>query len=654
MSSSGNSNINKLSLAGIIVTMGIVYGDIGTSPLYVMSAILKGASVITPDYIVGAVSCIIWTLFLQTTIKYVLITLRVDNKGEGGILALYALLRKKKGYIFLFAILGASSIIADGFITPSITVVSAVEGLQITSPGIPVIPIVIGILTVLFVFQQFGTNKIGRLFGPVMFIWFIMLAVLGTSHIIEYPYIFKSFNPYYGLKLLFTSPSAFFIMGAVFLCTTGAEALYSDLGHCGLKNIRISWVFVKISLIINYLGQGAWVISHPSEIIAGTNPFFAIMPSWFLFTGVIISTFAAVIASQALISGSYTIISEAIHLNFWPKVKVLYPSDVRGQMYIPMVNWMLYFACVFVVLFFQKSSNMEAAYGLTITLSMIMTTSLLVYYFYKRINIFLLILFFVVYMTIEGAFLIANLHKFFDGGWFTILMSGIFFFIMYNWYKGRQIKIRYTQFVKIKDYAEVLKDLKNDETITKYATNLIYLTRADYSTDIESKIIYSIINKQPKRADKYWFVHVHVLDEPKTMEYSIECLIPDVLYRIEFRIGFKVSPKVNLFFRQAVEEMVYYKEFDLLSNYPSLRKHEIPADFRFVLISRIQTYDYEFSTFEQFVMKISDIIRNIGISDIKAFGLDTSNVLEEKVPLIVKGMPDVRLKRVQPEKELSS
>lgn len=648
MSVAGKSGINKITVASLLITLGIVYGDIGTSPLYVMAAILKSATEITPDFVIGAVSCIIWTLTLQTTIKYVIITLRVDNKGEGGILALYALIRKKKGSIFIFAIIGASTIIADGFITPSITVVSAVEGLRIDIPTIPVIPIVIAIISFLFFFQQFGTSKIGKFFGPVMVVWFVMLAVLGISHLADYPAIFKSFNPYYAIKLLALHPKAMLILGAVFLCTTGAEALYSDLGHCGLRNIRISWIFVKSALIINYLGQGAWVLANAESITSTTNPFFAIMPQWFTLTGVIISTFAAIIASQALISGCYTIISEAIHLNFWPKVRILYPTEIRGQMYIPMVNWMLYFACVFVVLFFQKSSNMEVAYGLSITISMLMTTVLLVMYLHKRVNIILLSIFFVVYMVIQGAFFVANLHKFFEGGWFTVMMSSFLCLLMYIWYKSRLIKLRYTHFVKVKDYAEVLKDLRNDLTIPKYATNLIYLTRAATSSEIESKIFYSIINKQPKRADKYFVLHIHVSDEPRRMQYSIECLIPDVLYRIEFRIGFRINPKVNLFFRQVIEEMVYYNEFDLLSNYPSLRKHDIAGDFRFVLIDRIQTYDYDFSSFEQFTLKISDVIRKIGINDIKAFGLDTSNIVVEKVPLIVKGVTGVRLSRVQP------
>ncbi|MDP4188673.1 MAG: KUP/HAK/KT family potassium transporter, partial [Bacteroidota bacterium] len=492
------NTISKLSVGGLIVTLGIVYGDIGTSPLYVMRAIVSGMLKFSPDFIMGAISCIFWTLTLQTTIKYVLITLNADNKGEGGIFALYALIRKKKRWVYVLAIIGGSALIADGIITPSITVVSAVEGLRMVDPGINVIPIALVIITTLFIIQQFGTNAIGKSFGPMMFLWFFMLGLLGIIQVLKYPFIINSLNPYYAFKFLTAFPNGFVLLGAVFLCTTGAEALYSDLGHCGMSNIRVTWVYVKTCLVLNYLGQGAFIIKHP-ETVVGTNvnPFFVIMPSWFLYTGIIIATVAAIIASQALITGSFTIFSEAIPLNFFPKIKITYPTNIKGQMYIPLVNWFLFVSCIFVVLFFRESSNMEAAYGLSITITMLMTTMLMSYFLQlKKIPHFLIAIFVLIYLTIEGSFLIANLHKFSHGGWFTLMMAGIICTCMYVWYKGRNIKKRFTQFVKIQDYAEILKDLKTDTTIPKYATNLIYLTRADSSTDIESKIIYSIINKQ--------------------------------------------------------------------------------------------------------------------------------------------------------------
>jgi KUP system potassium uptake protein len=648
MGKTNTGHISRLTLTGLIITLGIVYGDIGTSPLYVMRAIVSGAKIISPEFILGGISCIIWTLTLQTTIKYVLITLNADNNGEGGIFALYALIRKRKRWVYVLAIIGASALLADGIITPSITVVSAVEGLRMVNTTIPILPIVIVIITFLFLIQQFGTNFLGSSFGPIMFLWFLMLGILGFVNLLEYPTILKAFNPYYAYRFLTHFPQGFVLLGAVFLCTTGAEALYSDLGHCGLNNIRVTWIYVKTALILNYLGQGSYIINHPNLFI-GTklNPFFAIMPPWFLYTGVIVATSAAVIASQALISGSFTIISEAIPLNFWPKVKIMHPTNIKGQMYIPLVNWFLYFSCLFVVLYFRESANMEAAYGLSITITMIMTTMLMAYYLrMMKVSQYIIPIFLLTYLTIEGSFLIANLNKFSHGGWFTIMMAGLLVVVMYVWYQGRNIKKRFTQFVRIKDYAEIISDIRNDVSIPKYSTNLIYLTRADSNTDIESKIIYSIIHKRPKRADTYWFVHVDILDEPRTLEYSIETIIPNVLMRIEFRVGFKIEPRINLFFKQVIEDLVNNNEMNMLSRYPSLQKHKIMGDFRFIIIDRVQNYDFEFSPKDKIVMNLYSFIRRIGIPDIKAFGLDTSSALVEKVPLIVKTTSELNLKRI--------
>lgn len=638
MKKSSSLHPNALSVAGVIITMGIVFGDIGTSPLYVMKAIIGGSrGTIELDFILGAISCIIWTLTLQTTVKYVLITLRADNKGEGGIMALYALVRKRKKWLFALAIVGGSTLLADGIITPSITIVSAVEGLQLQFPGIQILPIALLIVAALFLVQQFGTSAIGKSFGPMMIIWFSMLAILGFTQLIQFPVILKSFNPYYAVHLLYHYPHGFLLLGAVFLCTTGAEALYSDLGHCGIGNIRISWIFVKASLIINYLGQGAWILMQHKPGIAIPNPFFGIMPLWFLPFGVLIATAAAVIASQALISGSYTIISEAIQLNFWPKVRVSYPTTRKGQMYISSINWFLFVACVIVILMFQTSSNMEAAYGLAITITMLMTTLLMVFYLMKiKRKRWLIALFVVVYLTIEGTFLAANLAKFIHGGWFTILLAGLIAFVMYTWQRGRSIKNQFTRFVKIADYVQTIKDISHDESIQKFATNLVYITHADYATDIETKILYSICNKKPKRADTYWFLHVHITDEPHTMEYSVEKLIPGILVRVEFRLGFKVQPRINLFFKHVLEELVANHEIDLESGYPSLRMHHIPADFHYIIIRRIQNYDFDFPAFEQFVMDVYRWLTRMSTTDIRAYGLDTSNVTEEKVPFVIE------------------
>lgn len=629
--------LTKLTLAGVIITLGIVYGDIGTSPLYVFKAIVGGFDNIREDFILGAVSCIIWTLTIQTTVKYVLITLQADNKGEGGIFALFALIRRKSPWAYVFAMVGGSTLLADGIITPSITVTSATEGLKLYNENIPVIPIVLLIITAIFFVQQFGTKLIGKSFGPIMLVWFLMLGVLGTSQIIHYPEIFKAFNPQYALNLLSQYPNAMFILGAVFLATTGAEALYSDLGHCGAKNIRISWIFVKATLILNYMGQAAWVLNNPEKALDGDNPFYMIMPGWFMIPGILIATAAAIIASQALISGSFTLISEAISLNFWPRFKLRYPTEIKGQIYIPKINWFLWASCCFVVLYFQESSAMEAAYGLSITITMIMTTILLSFYIYfKKIPIPFIIWFLIIYITVEGTFLYANLQKFLEGGWFTLAMASIFSFIMYFWYNGRKIKNKFLVFEDIEKYVTVIKDVSQDESIPKRATNLVYITKANNYYQVESKIIYSIISKQPKRADVYWFIHVDILDDPDTFEYRVIHYEPGKMIKVDFKLGFKVELRINQYFKQVLEEMAEKGEVDTVSGYSSLHKHNIAGDFQYILIDRIATRDMRITSYQQFVLDIYEGIRFISTTESNSLGLDTSNCVLEKVPLLVE------------------
>ncbi len=644
-----NHSISKLSAWGVIITLGIVYGDIGTSPLYVLRAILNFSGGIKENVILGSISCIIWTLTLQTTIKYIVITLRADNKGEGGIFALYALIRRHIKWAFVLAIIGGAALLADGIITPAITVVSAVEGLQLINENVPVLPISLLIIVALFLIQQYGTNSIGRMFGPVMFIWFMMIALLGVNQIVQYPNIIRAFNPYYAIQLLSNHQGGFLLLGAVFLCTTGAEALYSDLGHCGIRNIRVSWMYVKIALILSYLGQGSWLLMN-HDLKGDINPFFSIMPQWFLLPGIILATTAAIIASQALITGSYSIINEAILLNFWPRVKISHPTTIKGQMYIPSVNLFLFVGCVGVILFFQESSNMEAAYGLAITITMLMTTMLMSFYFYiKRTNRILILLFLAFYLTIEGSFFIANLFKFVHGGWVTLLIAGLLFYIMFVWFRGRKIKNKLTEFVKIDNYFAMLNDLKEDTTIAKYSTNLVYFIRANSMHEIESKVIYSIFNKQPKRADIYWLLHVDVVDEPHTLTYKVTPLIPGTLIRIDFKIGFKVPTKIYMYFKKAVSDLVKNKEVDITSRYPSLHKYALSGDFRFVLTERVQGYDFDFKPFSQFIMDSYDVLKKIGITDEKAYGLDTSNVETEKIPLAINQGLDLNLIRVKDE-----
>lgn len=629
---------HKLSLMGVIVTLGIVFGDIGTSPLYVMKAIVRAGNPVNAEYIIGAVSCIIWTLTLQTTVKYVLIALRADNKGEGGILALYALIRRhSRKWFYFLAIIGASTLIADGVITPSITVLSAIEGLKVYEPETPVVPIALCIVTVLFFIQQFGTNMIGKLFGPLMLLWFSMLGVLGAMHIGDYIPILQAFNPLHAIRLLTSNPEWFLILGAVFLCTTGAEALYSDLGHCGINNIRTSWAFVKVMLILNYLGQGAWIIAHVNNLTSGLNPFYAIMPHGMLFFGIVMATIAAIIASQALISGSFTIFSEAMNLKFWPRQKIKYPTDVKGQLYIPFVNMSLFILCVIVILFFQSSERMEAAYGLSITITMLMTTFLLsAYLTIRRVNRWLTLLFLIVFVGLESIFFVANMAKFMNGGWVTMLLASVMIAIMYVWYNATTIRNSQIQIRDVRESFSIISDIKNDESIPKYATNIVYLTKLGGKYDIEQKILYSIINKHPMRADHYFLLHIDYQDSPSTLEYDVTTLVPDTLYRINLRLGFRIHPLVNRYFRQIIEDMVAKDGFSLASSYPSLAKHNVMGNFVFVLINRIYSTFASFSFKERLIMDAYEWIDHLKLSMTRSLGLNTSNVLIENVPLTLK------------------
>jgi KUP system potassium uptake protein len=651
-------NINKATPLGLIIALGIVFGDIGTSPLYVFNAIIRD-KLISYDLILGGLSCIIWTLTLQTTIKYITLTLKADNNGEGGIFSLYALIRRQKKWLVFPAMIGGASILADGIITPPITVTSAIEGLRQIPvfahiSGTAIIYIVIIILLALFFSQQFGTANIGKFFGPVMFFWFLMLLVLGSVHLFDNLSIFKALNPYYGIKLLVLYPKGFFILGAVFLCTTGAEALYSDLGHCGRGNIRVSWIYVKVALIINYLGQGAWLLANyqgetlSKEIIDnGFNPFFGIMPDWFRIIGIAIATVAAVIASQALISGSFTLISESMRLNLWPKMKINYPTEERGQLYIPGINTLLLVGCLGVVVYFQTSSNMEAAYGLAITLCMLATSMLFANYLVsRRTPKFLVYLYLIVYLSIELSFLVANLEKFPHGGFVTLIIGGGLFTVMYVWFRARKIKNRYVEFVRLDQYLPTIQEISNDMSISKYATHLVYLTSANNPKEIEHKIMYSILNRKPKRADIYWFVHVDTQDDPYIAEYTVETIIPNEVIRVELRLGFRMEPRINLMFKKVVQDMVANKEVNITSRYESLQKNNMVGDFQFIVLEKFLSQDNELPIFERLVMKLYFWIKKISLSEERGFGLEQSNVIVEKFPLIVAPVRRLKLKRI--------
>jgi len=652
---------NRVTAAGLLVALGIIYGDIGTSPLYVFNAIINDR-VVSEDLILGALSCIIWTLTLQTTIKYVILILRADNRGEGGTFALYALVRRRRKWLVIPAMLGGAALLADGIITPPISITSAVEGLRelpILREHMPPDTIVIIILIIIglfFFLQQFGTASIGKIFGPLMFVWFTMLAILGAIHVFDDLAIFKAVSPHYAIIFLRTYPGGFWLLGAVFLCTTGAEALYSDLGHCGRGNIRNSWIYVKTCLLVNYFGQGAYLLSHRNGLqitdevkqTMGVNAFYDLMPEWFIIAGVVIATTAAIIASQAMISGAFTLISEAMRLNLWPKMKIRYPSEEKGQLFIPGINLLLFFGCTGVVLYFRQSSSMEAAYGLAIIVTMLATTMLfanyLVLHRYKRYKIYV---FLVGYLIVEGVYFVAMMNKFTHGGYITLLIGGFMFLVMYVWYRARKIKNRYVEFVRLEHYIPKIQELSNDKAVPKYATHLVYLTSANNPKEIEHKIIYSILNKKPKRADIYWFVHVDTLDDPYTSEYKVDHIIPNDIIRVDFRLGFRMEPRINLMFRKVVEDLVANKEVNIISRYESLASTNTVGDFQFMVMEKYLSQDNELPFMERVVMKLHFWLKERSLSEERGFGLDVANVTVEKFPLIVAPVTNLKLKRVE-------
>lgn len=642
------SRLHRLTALGVLVTLGIVFGDIGTSPLYVMKAIAGANPAFDADYIIGAVSCVIWTLTLQTTLKYVVIALRADNHGEGGILALYTLIKNSpRKWLYVVAIIGAAALIADGVITPAVTVTSALEGLRIVYPEVPVVPLVLLVICGIFTMQRVGTSRIGSLFGPFMLVWFLTLGVLGVFSIHHFPAIFKAFNPYYAFRLLVDYPGWFLVLGAVFLCTTGAEALYSDLGHCGRKNITVSWIFVKVMLILNYLGQGAWMISH-HQLSLTVNPFYAIMPSWFTIIGIVLSTGAAIIASQALLSGSFTIFSEAMNLGIWPRQRIVYPSVMKGQLYIPAVNWTVLAGCLLTVLIFRSSSAMEAAYGLAITVTMLMTTVLLTVYLATHgVPRWAAYAFGCFFIIIEGSFLVANTFKFMHGGWFTLLIAGVVGAIMLVWRAARRVRKSFIEYRNLSDYTDIISDIKTDAEIPKYASNLIYFSSSADPTQVESKLIYSIIHKRPKRADHYFIIRHQVTDDPDTLSYSLDTVVPGTLYVINMYTGFRVAPRMNVYFRQIVNRMVADGVLDITSSYPSLQKRGITGDFHFILIHRIFSPSSICTARVRRIMHLYGLLRHIGISDEETMGLDTSGMTVETVPLIINNTSGRTIEKIE-------
>jgi KUP system potassium uptake protein len=640
------STIQKVSAASLLVALGIIYGDIGTSPLYVMKSII-GDRAITELLVYGGISCVFWTLTFQTTFKYVFLTLSADNQGEGGVFSLYALVKRfGKGKLVIPTILGATTLLADGIITPPISVASAVEGLEAIVPNLPTIPIVIAILSGLFIFQRFGTQKVGYIFGPAMVVWFTMLLVLGLSQIVHHPDILKALNPMYGYKLLVEYPNGFWLLGAVFLCTTGAEALYSDLGHCGKENIRITWIFVKIALVTNYLGQGAWLMHQGNEFLNGQNPFYTIMPQWFLIIGIGIATLAAIIASQALISGSFTLINEAISLNFWPRVALKNPTNLKGQIYIPSVNTILWAGCILMILYFKNSAHMEAAYGFSITIAMLMTTLLLSYYlvFIKKIKIGWVAIVLLIFSIIEVSFFIANVVKIKER-WMFLFFELFIFMVMYVWYYSRKINNRFLKFTNLVEQTPMLNELSDDDSIPKYSTHLIYLSKADKTYEIEEKIMKSIFAKKPKRADVYWFLHINRTNDPFALNYEVVEILDDKVIKVILNLGFRVQPKVELYFKKIVQELVERKELNLHIRPDGSTKYNAEPDFKFIIIEKFLSVENDFELKDGWLLTSYFWLKKLSISDEKAFGLDKSDVEIENVPMIYSPATNLELNR---------
>jgi KUP system potassium uptake protein len=638
---------SKITAASLLVALGIIYGDIGTSPLYVLKAIV-GERTISEALVFGGISCIFWTLVLQTSIKYIWLTLKADNDGEGGIFSLYALVRRYSKHLVIPTILGATTLLADGIITPPISVASAIEGLTMIKgfEQIPTVPIVVVILSLLFFFQRFGTQKVGSVFGPIMVVWFAMLFTIGFSEILHFPSVLKALNPHYAYQLLVEYPQGFWLLGAVFLATTGAEALYSDLGHCGRKNIRITWAFVKVALLVNYLGQAAWIIHQGQSTLNGRNPFFEMMPQWFLLGGIVIATAATIIASQALISGSYTLISEAMNLNFWPRVAVRQPSETKGQIYIPSVNNILWFGCVAMILYFQSSTHMEAAYGFSITITMMMTTVLLSYFLLYKLkwNKFLVLGLLLIFATVETSFFVANVAKIKER-WMFLFFELFIFLTMYIWYYARKINNKFTKFLDLGKYAPQLADLSIDDNITKFATHLIYLTKANRRHEVEEKIINSIFSKKPKRADVYWFLHINRTEQPYTLSYDVSELVDDKVIKININIGFRIQPKTELYFKKIVQELVAKKELNLHIRPDGSTKYNAEPDFKFVVIEKFLSVENEFALQEGLLLDSYFFLKRLGLSDEKAFGLDKSDVVVEQIPLVYQPINHIELTR---------
>ncbi len=647
MSHDSQSFHQKIKLAGMLIAIGIVFGDIGTSPLYTLNAIFHSGEVVLPSKALGVLSCIVWTLTLQTTFKYIFITLRADNNGEGGIFSLFALVRRYFGkWLVVLAIIGGSFLVADGVITPPISVSSAIEGLLPIFPKLNTVPLVIGILILLFTIQQFGTGQIGKIFGPIMIVWFAFIGVIGAMAMSHDWTVIRAINPAYAFDLLAHYPKGFWLLGGVFLCTTGAEALYSDMGHVGRANIRVSWAFVKITLILSYAGQTAWLL-HAGRANA-ISPFYNIIPQAIYLPAVALATLATIIASQALISGCFTLANEAMRMGFWPRHRVVFPSNIKGQIYIPFFNWALLVACLLTVIYFKKSSAMEAAFGLSVTLTMLVTTVLMAMYLIaRRTPTVLVILVTLVFATVEVSFLMANMQKVAEGGWIMLVVGAVLTTIMLTWRKGKAEQQRLVKFVCIQD--ELLKrlhSLSHNEGIQRYATNLIYLTSSADSGVVEEKVVNSIFQTPTKRADVYWFLNVHVTDEPYTLKYEVRTLALNDVYDVVLHLGFRVEPKVDLFFRKIAKELLESGELSFEAAPEMQYASRDIGDYKFIITNSFLSYDNNLPFWKALLIKSYYNIKAVGVREAVNYEIDPSNAVYEKYPLVYGAVDGAKLERI--------
>ena len=631
-------NSHKTTLGGVLITIGIVFGDIGTSPLYVFQAITGNGTNFSKDLIFGGLSAVIWTLIILATVKYIYFALNADNKGEGGIFALYALLKAKRiKWIIFPALIGCATLLADGFITPAISISSAVEGINNIYPDLPVLPIVVGIIIALFSVQQFGTRAIGKAFGPVMLAWFIFLGYLGIVNISENPEVLKAFNPYYAYNLIVNVKGGFWVLGAVFLCTTGAEALYSDLGHCGKVNIRISWSMMSSLLVLNYLGQAALCLTPGFQLEPKQTIFYAMVPDGMLPFAIGIATAATIIASQALITGVFTLMNEAIKLNLWTNLKVKYPTDHMGQIYIPFINWFLMAGCLVVIAVFRKSTAMEATYGLAITIDMVMTSILLGYLLllkYPKMKL-LYVGIFSVFLAIEGVFLLSNLGKIVHGGWFTLVLAISFFTLLFLYYKARLLRKNITEYISMKNVIPLLEAVKADKNLQFEASNLVYPTRSNSPNKLDATVFFSLFKKRPRKAGVVWFLHLDILSDPWGVHYTVNEVIDKHCYYVNLQLGFKEEHRIEYMMRKIQCKMVEKGELTGDSVFDCVKGEFDEADFKFIVLNTRIAMDNKLTAFQSVCVKAYRFVKATGLKPAEDFGLDKTNVMVEYIPITV-------------------